>query len=376
MAVVRRTLPSGTVRWRAKVFVAHKEVASKSFATRRDALAWHDDTASKLRTGEWVNPRRGDATFQAVSQEWLASRAGKAARTQDTDAYALTRRILPELGRRSVASITEADISTWLGGLATAGVATSTQARSLAVVRGVLGHAVADRRLRTNVAAAVKPPKGGRRREGRPLTVDELYELANAVPGYCTPVILALGLCGMRFSEMAALTVGDVLSSPRGLGLRIHQAAPQKSGSGAAVLGDTKSHRSRFVPLPRGDLYDYVARRVTTGDADEWLFRTRRGLIWTNTNFCARSNFRDAVVRLGLGDRRIHDLRHTSASSLLLHGADLKAVQGILGHASATMTADLYGHLMDGAAWRAMEALDQRPPAGSAGQTLATDLPG
>lgn len=375
MAVAKRTLPSGTVRWRAKVYVNHLEVASKSFGTRREAVAWHDEQATKLRAGDWVDPRRGSTTFEAVAVEWLASRAGMAGRTGDTDVYMLRHLILRTLGRRPVASITEADVTGLLGQLATEGVATSTQTRCLAVIRGVLKHAVADRRLRTNVAAAVKAPKGGRRREGRALTVDELYELANAVPPAHKPVILVLGLCGLRFSEMAALKVGDVLSSPRGLGLRIHQAAPQKAGSGAAVLGSTKSHRSRFVPLPRGDLYDYVAGRVATGEPNEWLFPTRRGRIWTNTNFCARSDFRATVKRLGLGDRRLHDLRHTAASSLLLHGADLKAVQGILGHASATMTADLYGHLMDGAAWRAMEALDQVPPASSAGHLQATDPP-
>ena len=44
---------------------------------------------------------------------------------------------------------------------------------------------------------------------------------------------------------------------------------------------------------------------------------------------------------------RIHDLRHTAASLAIASGADVKAVQRMLGHASATMTLDLYGHLWD-----------------------------
>ncbi len=43
----------------------------------------------------------------------------------------------------------------------------------------------------------------------------------------------------------------------------------------------------------------------------------------------------------------MHDLRHTAASLWLGAGADPKAVQRILGHASAAMTMDLYGHLID-----------------------------
>ena len=48
---------------------------------------------------------------------------------------------------------------------------------------------------------------------------------------------------------------------------------------------------------------------------------------------------------------RVHDLRHTAASLWLGSGADPKVVQRMLGHASATMTMDLYGHLIDSNLW-------------------------
>ena len=50
---------------------------------------------------------------------------------------------------------------------------------------------------------------------------------------------------------------------------------------------------------------------------------------------------------------RVHDLRHTAASVWLAAGADPKVVQHVLGHASASMTMDLYGHLVDGNLWQA-----------------------
>ena len=49
----------------------------------------------------------------------------------------------------------------------------------------------------------------------------------------------------------------------------------------------------------------------------------------------------------------MHDLRHTCASLWLGAGADPKVVQRILGHASAAMTMDLYGHLIDQNLWAA-----------------------
>ena len=50
---------------------------------------------------------------------------------------------------------------------------------------------------------------------------------------------------------------------------------------------------------------------------------------------------------------RVHDLRHTAASLWLAAGADPKVVQRVLGHATAAMTLDLYGHLVDASLWQA-----------------------
>ena len=56
--------------------------------------------------------------------------------------------------------------------------------------------------------------------------------------------------------------------------------------------------------------------------------------------------FKPAAARAGLPYRlRFHDLRHTCASLLIAQGASVKAVQAQLGHASATVTLDRYGHL-------------------------------
>jgi integrase len=59
-----------------------------------------------------------------------------------------------------------------------------------------------------------------------------------------------------------------------------------------------------------------------------------------------RSRAFDAATRsVGLDGFVPHELRHTAASLAIAAGASVKAVQSMLGHASATMTLDLYGHL-------------------------------
>ena len=59
------------------------------------------------------------------------------------------------------------------------------------------------------------------------------------------------------------------------------------------------------------------------------------------------------IGKIGKPTLRVHDLRHTCASLWLGAGADPKVVQRILGHASAAMTMDLYGHRIDHNLWQA-----------------------
>ena len=124
------------------------------------------------------------------------------------------------------------------------------------------------------------------------------------------------------------------------------------------MLGSTKTHRSRTVPVPAA-VAQYVLARTASAASTDYLFPTPSGLIWTNTNFRLRCKWTASTRAAGLAGTTIHDLRHTAASLLIAAGADVKAVQTILGHASATMTMDLYGHLFSDAPWRAMERLPQ-----------------
>ncbi len=59
-----------------------------------------------------------------------------------------------------------------------------------------------------------------------------------------------------------------------------------------------------------------------------------------------------------LAPLRIHDLRHTTASFAIAAGADVKTLQTMLGHASAVMTLDRYGHLMPGRGQEVANLLD------------------
>lgn len=206
-----------------KVFFNQRVVAQKSFTRLAEARRWEADQESKLRAGEWIDPNRGKISFAEVAEQWQASREHLAVRSQETTRFLLDRYVLPKLGRLPVAAVSPIDVQNVLTAMTSRGLAIATQRRTLSVIRLVLQRAVDDKRLAVNVAQQVKQPRGPVRHEPRWLTAPQLQDLVDAVPAHCRPVVLFLGLTGARFSEMAALTVGDVIETRHGLGVRIHR---------------------------------------------------------------------------------------------------------------------------------------------------------
>ncbi len=83
-----------------------------------------------------------------------------------------------------------------------------------------------------------------------------------------------------------------------------------------------------------------------------------------------------AVAAIGRPTLRVHDLRRTCASLWLGAGADPKVVQRILGHASAAMTMDLYGHLIDQNLWDAAAKIGGTTGARTPGSSGNEEAPG
>ena len=249
-----------------------------------------------------------------------------------------------------MASITGAEMSARLGDLLGRGLARSTATRALATLRSLLSFAVSDGRLTVNVAAAVQAPSGGQsRREGQTLDPDELLALAAACSGRYADVILMLGLQGLRWGELAGLRVGDRVSVP-GPGLRLLRAVLASNGGGTLYVDTLKNKRPRTVPL-LPEAAEIVARWSAGRAMDDWLFAAPEGGPLRETNWKRSVGWTNAKLSIGRPTLRVHDLRRTAASLWLGAGADPKVVQRVLGHASAAMTMDLYGHLVNRNLW-------------------------
>jgi integrase len=111
------------------------------------------------------------------------------------------------------------------------------------------------------------------------------------------------------------------------------------------TYGTPKTHQRRSVPLPRS-LVDELARHMAGKRPDDLVFTTPRGEVMRNHNFRSRV-FVPAAEKIGMPGLTPHDLRHTAASLAVQAGANVKAVQRMLGHASAAMTLDVYAGLFN-----------------------------
>jgi integrase len=112
---------------------------------------------------------------------------------------------------------------------------------------------------------------------------------------------------------------------------------------GTATWGTRKDHTRREVPMPRF-LIDELAEHIRGRSPDDLVFTGVKGGPLRSKVF-QEAALTTAATRIGVAGLTPHMLRHTVASLAIASGASVKVVQQMLGHKSATMTVDLYGHL-------------------------------
>jgi integrase len=119
------------------------------------------------------------------------------------------------------------------------------------------------------------------------------------------------------------------------------------SNYGGAVTATKTEAGERFVPLFQSARAALAEAKLRSRFArpEDFVFATAVGTPLDPGNF-VRREFKPALARARLEAFRFHDLRHFAVSALIAAGADIKLLQAIAGHASATMTLDTYGHLM------------------------------
>jgi integrase len=343
-------------RWRAHYRTPDGRQRNKAFARKVDADRFLTTVQSSKLTGTFVDPSRSRLTFGEMATKWTASKVGLKASTRAVYAAVMDDHVLPRWKDIPLSAIEHEDVQAWIAELVAKELSGAHVRKIVGVFSGVLDLAVRGKRLPANPATGVERPRTKSKRK-RYLTAGQVEVMAEAAamlePGrpklasnaafaQYRLVIFVLAYCGLRWSELAALRVGVIDLDKRRL--TVAAAVVEVDGIGL-VWGTPKSHEARWMSIPRflvDDLRVHMGERPT----NDLLFTAPEGGLMRNRN-ARRAWFNRAATVAGEAGLTPHELRHTAASLAVSAGANVKAVQRMLGHASAAMTLDLYADLFD-----------------------------
>jgi integrase/recombinase XerD len=273
--------------------------------------------------------------------EMMAAERGASRNT--IAAYA---RDLEDFARFAIASGTPVEtasadvVRAYLRAKTQAGLAPSTVARKLSSLRGFFAFLLGEGTRHDDPCAAIDGPRLGRKLP-RTLSEDEvgrILEAARARGDAGAPRLAALieilYATGLRVSELVTLPLSALSRDRRVLVVR---------GKGA---------KERMVPLgtpARRAIERYLPHRDGDGTAagSRFLFPGRAGPGHLGRSHFARM-LKKLVADAGIDPKRVspHVLRHAFATHLVDHGADLRSVQQMLGHADIATT-QIYTHVAD-----------------------------
>jgi integrase/recombinase XerD len=273
--------------------------------------------------------------------EMLSAERGAAVHTLD----AYRRDLLDYAGflrkrGRSFEHATPADIRAYLATLSGAGLKASTQARRLSAMRQ-LHRFLLDEDIRSDdPTSAIESPKRAR---PLPKIVSEaqtqaLIDAAAALEG---PEAIRL-LCIIELLYASGLRVSELVTLP----------LAALTGERRMIIVKGKGKRERLVPLgtpARESIKAYLAVRARflpkQEKAQRFLFPSR-GIEGHLTRRRVAQLLKDLAVKAGVDPRKLspHVLRHAFATHLVSHGADLRSVQQLLGHADIATT-EIYTHV-------------------------------
>ncbi len=334
----RQRTPGGKITWRAMYRTPEGQQRSKSFERKVDAARFLTSIESSKLGGSYVDPARSVGAVGDLAKTWLAGKVNLKPSTAERYAGIVREHIQTRWGTVRLVDVTHSAVQAWVGEL-TATRSASTVRKVHGVLSLILASAVRDGRLARNPSEGISLPRIVTA-EHAYLTHEQVDDLADACREYGLAVLF-LAYTGIRFGELAALRVGRLDLMRRRA--TIAESVTEVGGRGL-VWGTPKGHERRDVPVHRF-LIDELAAHIAGKPADALVFTAPQGGTLRVRNF-RRVALDPAAKTLGFEGLHPHGLRHTAASLAIASGADVKVVQQMLGHKSATMTFDLYGHLM------------------------------
>lgn len=284
--------------------------------------------------------RSGAETFgRYLTDRWLPhmrSRVG--AETWQRYEGLVRVQIVPRCGRVKLGALRPHHLQAGLDAMLADGAAPASVVKAHRMIAQSLSQAVRWQLLATSPAFGVSPPRAARGALRIP-TAEEVRTLVAAAweTPYGLPVFLA-AMTGMRRGEILALRWPDV--DLAAAVLRVRSGKTPRSRRTISLPTSTVAELNRHRR-------EQTERRLLCGpawqDADLVIDRGDGGPVHPDS---LSHGFAELAERKGLAEVRLHDLRHSFATTLLAAGVNVKIVSEALGHASAAFTLDTYAHVL------------------------------
>lgn len=288
-------------------------------------------------------PKPSALPFDDVAATFLAEHVEAWLRpsTRRTHEQVLRVHLVPAFGGGDLRDVTRPSIDAYIAQKRLAKLSTKSVANHISVLSSIFEFASVRGWFDQNPAKGIKLPKVTAAALSY-LDAEEAERFLGAVreqDGKHADVFLTALRTGMRQGELLALRWGDLRFTDDGC----EDLITVQHSLHAGELGPTKSGKVRHVPMHPDVRAALLPRR---GRHNDFVFSRADGSPLTGN--ILKHPTRRAAEAIDRPDVHFHSLRHSFASQLVMNGAPLQAVQGLLGHADIKMTLR-YAHLQPNA---------------------------
>lgn len=335
--------------WEVDFRDLQKNRIQKTFQKHRDAVAFHDEVKTKIRSGEYVPPI--PKTFREVSEEWIKKKSDRRRSTVVHWRNHIDCHLNPKLGDMRLDKIDveliEKFSDEWSEKLSPKSVN-----KILTTATAIFKLAMKYRYVRENPAAEADRKKatttednanGGQVRSDQVYNMGEVKRLIeNAEQGLQRAMIMTVCLTGVRHGELLAIRWGD-LDLKEGKKLTVRQNLAD--GDGGPIFNPPKTRSGyREIPLPEELVSELKRWKLQCPPSHyDLVFCNEDGKPLHRKNNGKRG-LEPAMRRAGLKGLTMHGLRHTYASLLLANNTPVTEVSYYLGHSSPQVTMTIYAH--------------------------------
>jgi len=346
---------------------------SKTFKLKKDAKAWLQEKQDEVNKGTYIESNK--IKFKEYAETWLKDkeREGKKNTTITGWKLYLDKHILPSLGNLMLKEITTAKLNKFYDeklGInsqrkkdskveekKSEPISPNTVIHFHRIIHNILNHAVKQRLLSYNPATACSKPKAVKP-EINILTVEEVLKILevaskhnikkdgtvneNINPSYY-PALLVDVYTGLRRSELMGLK-WKYVDLDNGI-ITIAETLLQGTDNKIYQDDDTKTYAGkRTISIPSEVVAVLRKHKEHIGET-EYVFCNRAGQRPDPHNF--NRFFQKVLEKSGITKHvRVHDLRHTNVSMMVLKNVNPKDISKRIGHSSYSFTMQTYAHIM------------------------------